>query len=113
MITIERCHCLHNISKEACQHKDFCKRIVELENHINQQNLQQLFDKSQKFIGTLQDKIKELEGNIKGSAGLQCPACDNVGWYVGHYGEQEQCEFCYTVPDSIFKRKEALKEKTR
>lgn len=36
-----------------------------------------------------------------------CPNCDNQGWYIisspyAHSPEQEQCEFCYTVEDSIF-----------
>lgn len=37
---------------------------------------------------------------------VKCPNCDDVGWYVvpGRDGEpeQEQCEFCETVPNSIF-----------
>ncbi len=35
-----------------------------------------------------------------------CPSCNNVGWYTVHRHngepEQEQCEFCYTVENSIF-----------
>ncbi len=27
----ERCHCMHECQKRACQHKDFCDRIDELE----------------------------------------------------------------------------------
>ena len=26
----ERCHCTHNVSKRACQHKGFCERIKEV-----------------------------------------------------------------------------------
>lgn len=37
---------------------------------------------------------------------VKCPNCDDVGWYVvpGRDGEpeQEQCEFCEMVPNSIF-----------
>lgn len=37
----------------------------------------------------------------------ECPNCPNQGWYVvpdPWTGEamQEQCEHCYTVPDSVF-----------
>lgn len=43
-----------------------------------------------------------------------CPNCNNVGYtarQTNDYGgcEQEQCEFCYTVPNSLFN----LKEKCR
>jgi hypothetical protein len=32
-----------------------------------------------------------------------CPDCSNQGWYyIGIYGEQEQCEWCYTNPNSVF-----------
>ena len=35
-----------------------------------------------------------------------CPNCENVGWYARQVSddeyEQEQCEFCYTVEDSVF-----------
>ena len=58
----------------------------------------------------LQRKLADLTECIGISIGLKCPACDDVGWYVAFNGEQEQCEFCYTCPDSIFNRKAALKE---
>ena len=37
----------------------------------------------------------------------RCPNCPDRGWYVvanRNTGEpeQEQCEYCYTVPDSLF-----------
>ena len=63
------------------------------------------------------ERIKELKAEVDEltewngiSIGLKCPACDDVGWYVAFSGEQEQCEFCYTCPDSIFNRKAALQE---
>ena len=36
-----------------------------------------------------------------------CPNCDNVGWYVvvntnTGEAEQEQCQFCYEEPYSVF-----------
>lgn len=34
-----------------------------------------------------------------------CPYCNNVGWYTtmrSGFPDQEQCEFCYTVPTSRF-----------
>ena len=34
---------------------------------------------------------------------LDCPNCPNQGWYMSEDGSyQEQCEFCYTVPMSVF-----------
>ncbi len=35
---------------------------------------------------------------------LECPMCFNMGWYpVGpEYGDQEQCEFCWSEPNSRF-----------
>lgn len=44
-----------------------------------------------------------------------CPSCDNVGWYgvsdwyTGEL-EQEQCEFCYTNPNSIFNHLEKVRK---
>lgn len=44
--------------------------------------------------------------------------CGNIGYYVVHgnggWGEpeQEQCEFCYTRPESEFNRKELLRQLT-
>ena len=64
------------------------------------------------------EELEERERWIPVSAGLKCPSCDDVGWYPVERswgqpeGEQEQCEFCYTCPDSIFNRRAALKEKT-
>jgi hypothetical protein len=51
--------------------------------------------------------LRELRKQVDVSAGLECPSCENVGWYAEatHQGwEQVQCEFCWTVPDSIFSR---------
>jgi len=71
------------------------------------------------LIDALQAKVEELEKRerwIPVSAGLKCPSCDDVGWYVvnQHYnqpeGEQEQCQFCYECPDSVFNRRAALKQ---
>ena len=53
------------------------------------------------------ERIAELEGWINVAGGIKCPACDNVGWYVGFNGEQEQCQFCYECPESIFNRQAA------
>jgi len=37
---------------------------------------------------------------------IDCPNCDNSGYIPEQVGDNEwepyQCEFCYTVPDSIF-----------
>jgi hypothetical protein len=54
------------------------------------------------------DRIKELEGWIAASDGLQCPSCDNTGGYPRQISEhevvEEQCEFCWVVDDSVFNR---------
>jgi hypothetical protein len=47
-------------------------------------------------------------------AAQRCPNCNDVGWYVvtnrsTGEAEQEQCEFCYTVPDSLFNVHEEVK----
>ena len=74
-----------------------------------------LFDECKR----LQAKVEELEERerwIPISAGLKCPSCDDVGWYPvmkswgQPEGEQEQCEFCYTCPDSVFNRRAELKQ---
>lgn len=54
------------------------------------------------------EKVESLEEGIRISAGLKCPNCDDVGFIPvqvseDHF-EQEQCEFCYTIPDSVFNR---------
>jgi len=37
------------------------------------------------------------------NSGEDCPQCPNQGWYfIGTYGEQEQCEWCWANPDSKF-----------
>lgn len=53
-----------------------------------------------------------LSKRVELSTGLDCPNCDNVG-YTPHQTsdndwEQEQCEFCYEVPESVFNRMLAL-----
>ena len=66
----------------------------------------------------LKDRIKVLEDDLSVSGGLKCPNCNDVGWftesYMDHRGdecpEQIQCEFCYTVKDSIFNRATAAAE---
>ena len=63
-------------------------------------------------------ELAELKQQIATSLGLKCPNCDDVGFTVedvqdvsmglGGHGEtleQEQCEFCYAVPDSVFNRR--------
>ena len=37
--------------------------------------------------------------------GDDCPDCPNQGWYyIGPYGEQEQCEWCWVNSDSKFSK---------
>lgn len=39
------------------------------------------------------------------SEGLDCPHCDNLGWYIVTVGDQpmqEQCRWCYETPNSKF-----------
>lgn len=48
------------------------------------------------------------------SLGLKCPNCDDVGWYLGVCdgdAQQIQCEFCYTVEDSVFNVRKRLEAK--
>ncbi len=61
-------------------------------------------------------EVKRLRGILTVSDGLKCPNCDDVGYtatakIVPGYDcepdvdwEQTQCEFCWTMPDSIFMR---------
>jgi len=49
------------------------------------------------------EALLKLRKMVDISKGLSCPSCTNVGWYE-HNGEQVQCEFCCTVPDSIYYR---------
>ena len=59
-------------------------------------------------VGLLQERIKVLEDVLAASGGLKCPNCDDEGFTPEQDGRgewyQEQCEFCYTVKDSIFNR---------
>jgi hypothetical protein len=58
----------------------------------------------------LRAKLRDLEGNVAASAGLKCPntGCNDTGCIDRQVGdddwEQEQCEFCWCVDDSIFNR---------
>ncbi len=57
------------------------------------------------------EKVDELESMIKASGGLKCPNCGDVGFTPRQLNDeewfQEQCEFCYTIPDSVFMRKQS------
>ena len=75
-------------------------------------------DKALRHLGECEDelrqanaRVEELEGWTKVSLGLKCPSCDDVGWFPVKTDydewEQQQCEFCYTVHDSIFNRRQA------
>ena len=59
-------------------------------------------------LSALQGELAERESLLKVSGGLKCPNCDDTGAIPRQdgYGEwyPEQCEFCYTVEDSIFNR---------
>ncbi len=73
------------------------------------------------YVGLKQslDPLRALIRDVEASDGLKCPNCDDVGYSVeavqartpySDHGddfelEQVQCEFCYTVPDSIFNRR--------
>lgn len=52
-----------------------------------------------------------LDACVESEKGEHCPACPDQGWYVvaDNRGEaqQEQCEFCYTNPRSIFNLRRA------
>jgi len=61
--------------------------------------------KAADLIDELEAEIEELVNWINLAGGIKCPACDDVGWYVGYEGEQVQCQFCYECPDSLFNRR--------
>ena len=56
----------------------------------------------------LHNEVAFLRHNIKISGGLKCPNCDDEGYTPEQdgygYWYQQQCEFCYSIPDSIFER---------
>lgn len=68
----------------------------------------------------LRNEVIKLRHQIETSGGLKCPNCDDVGFYAeaklvpGYDGEpdvdweQVQCEFCWTVDDSIFSRDNSI-----
>ncbi len=70
------------------------------------------------YVGLKQslDPLRSLIRDVETSGGLKCPSCDDEGFTVVQVGEddweQEQCEFCYTVPDSIFNRTTDHDERT-
>ena len=53
--------------------------------------------------------LTELRKDIDISNGLACPDCDDSGSYpvITGTGEvkQEQCQFCYECPDSVFNKR--------
>jgi hypothetical protein len=61
-------------------------------------------------------EIQRLKDLIATSGGLQCPdpACNNQGWSPiqvrDDEWEQQQCEWCYTVEDSVFMRNQPKEE---
>lgn len=75
--------------------------------------------KGRDYIALIQsvDPLRRLVKDVQASGGLKCPNCDDEGFTVeaepciGYDGEEDlecvqvQCEFCYTVPDSIFNRR--------
>lgn len=64
------------------------------------------------YVGLKQslDPLRALIRDVEASDGLKCPnsGCGDQGFIPRQVSEddweQEQCEFCYTVPDSIFNR---------
>ena len=54
-------------------------------------------------------ELKLLKEDIAASRGLKCPNCEDSGGFPGYDGfgqvVQQQCEFCWTVTDSIFNRR--------
>ena len=67
---IERCHCIHTISKRACQHKGFCDYINDLETvnrlaavEIGELKAEEIIwgEYSTGVIKDLKAKVKELE----------------------------------------------------
>ena len=54
------------------------------------------------------ERLQERISWIDMSPGLKCPNCNDTGGYAiddGHDGcQEEQCEFCWVVDDSIFNK---------
>ena len=67
------------------------------------------------YIGHIREQLVDLQHMIKISEGLSCPNCENKGFTPEQDGfgnwYQEQCEFCYTVKDSVFNRQQSLEQK--
>jgi len=70
----------------------------------------------QNTIDTLTAENSGLKADIAASAGLKCPNpdCGDQGFQAIQVTdddwEQEQCEFCYTVKDSVYMRNAASTE---
>ena len=83
---------------ESQRNEQLQARIDELSEVLTNEGL--------KTRRELQARIAELEGWIKIAGGIKCPNCNDEGFNPvddGYGGwQQEQCEFCYTCPDSMF-----------
>lgn len=55
--------------------------------------------------------MAEVLSAVAGSAGIKCPNCNDQGFTPRQIDddewEQEQCEFCYCVSESVFNRAQA------
>ena len=55
----EQCHCLHDINKRTCVHKDFCTKIRQLTKQVND-----LTKRSEDYLVIYQEMERKLN-NIK------------------------------------------------
>jgi len=60
----ERCHCTHNVSKRACQHKGFCERIEELEAELAKHQ-GSTFHPDWSLLEATRDTVEELKRELK------------------------------------------------
>jgi hypothetical protein len=52
-----------------------------------------------------EEEKRMIEKELAETIGVPCPNCPDRGWYTKYNEDapyQEQCEFCYNVPNSIF-----------
>lgn len=91
-----------------CANVYTCELVVvdskDVPDEVRARKIEYYKDKMQNASMDIIKYQKEIEFlSIKGQ---HCPNCPDQGWYAiqNRNGdpEQEQCEFCYTVEDSVF-----------
>jgi len=66
----ERCHCTHNVSKRACQHKGFCERIKEVfVIGMLEAELATVRKDRHRSAVAMQKRIEKLEAELRNAEG--------------------------------------------